>query len=91
MKNNTNILIIAGVFLAVLVGYALWMMFYTQSPILPAQMANDEDRMQVTSTPQPDPELESQPELSEGTDVTSIEADLNSTVILNEDFSDIEE
>lgn len=91
MKTNNNILVIAGVILAVLVGYALWMMFSSQLPILPAQMANDEELTQQMASPEPDPELESQPELSESTEVTSIEADLNSTVILDEDFSDIEE
>lgn len=47
----------------------------------------------VASSPVPqqvDPELDEVKETSSDTDVTSIEADLNNTVILQEDFSDLE-
>lgn len=44
----------------------------------------------LSPSPSPDPELESQPQTTTGTDYSSLESDLNSTVILEEDFSDLE-
>lgn len=56
--------------------------------------ARDEKSMAVaTSTPaevKPDQELEVIPSVSTSTDITSLEADINNTKVLEEDFSDIE-
>lgn len=56
--------------------------------------ARDEKTMAVaTSTPapvKPDQELEVIPSVSTSTDITSLEADINNTKVLEEDFSDIE-
>jgi hypothetical protein len=91
MKNNNNVIAVVGVIVAVLIGYALWMMFSSQST-LPASLMTDEDLIKnVNASPEPDQALESQPELSESSEVTSIEADLDNTVILEEDFSDLKE
>lgn len=43
-----------------------------------------------TATPPSDTELEKMTPTSTGTDASSIEADLSSTVILEEDFSDLD-
>ena len=44
-----------------------------------------------TSTPTPsiDPELQTIPSPASGTDTTSLETDINSTTILDENFSDL--
>lgn len=56
--------------------------------------AKDEKSMAVaTSTPVPaksDQELEVIPSVSTSTDMSSLEADINNTKVLEEDFSDIE-
>jgi hypothetical protein len=56
--------------------------------------ARDEKSMAVaTSTPapaKPDQELEVIPSVSTSTDTSSLEADINNTKVLEEDFSDIE-
>jgi len=44
----------------------------------------------ATPTPTPDSALESQPAVGSGTDDNSLESDINSTQILDEDFSDLE-
>jgi hypothetical protein len=55
--------------------------------------AKDEKSMAVaTSTPAPvrqDQELEVIPSVSTGSDTSSLEADINNTKVLEEDFSDI--
>ena len=48
----------------------------------------------ATTTPaptsSPDTNLEAMPSTSDATDLTSLETDINSTLILEEDFSDLE-
>lgn len=43
----------------------------------------------VVASPAPDAELSAVPSPGTGSDTTSLEQDLNSTVILDEDFSDL--
>jgi PBP1b-binding outer membrane lipoprotein LpoB len=56
------------------------------------QAATDQQSQAVaTATPAPATEFATVPPLSPSTDVDSLEADLNNTVILDEDYSDIPE
>lgn len=59
----------------------------------PSDAAKDTKKEVVaTSTPapaSPDPNLEAMPSPKAANDVSSLETDINSTVILDEDFSDL--
>lgn len=55
---------------------------------------DEKKELTATSTPvptqaTPDKDLDSMKQTSSSTDVTSLETDVNNTVILNEDFADI--
>lgn len=59
-----------------------------------AVMDENKQESVATSTPaptymEPDEELESMKQNSSSNDITSLEADINSTTILQEDFSDL--
>lgn len=94
MKSNNNIAAVAAIVLAVLVGYLLWLAFSSDLPILPSRISRNDDEVvrqeKVAATPQPDPDLDSQPALTEKNDSASIESDLKNTVILDENFTDID-
>jgi PBP1b-binding outer membrane lipoprotein LpoB len=81
--------------IAILVSSALLLGGCTLTDSLKSGNAAKDQKSEVvaTTTPSPtvspDTSLESMPPVSNSTEVTSLEADINGSVILDEDFSDL--
>ncbi len=62
----------------------------TLSDVLrPNQAAKDEATASTLPSPTPDQSLEAMPATSDSSDTASLEADINNTTILEEDFTDL--
>ena len=73
-----------------LIGSALILGGCTLSNLVPTGGQSTSASPVATPTPTPDSALESQPAVGSGTDDNSLESDINSPQILDEDFSDLE-
>lgn len=96
MNGDKTVVIIAGVLLSGLVGYALWLMFSWPPTSTEIKMTPTPDstviEQQVQATPSPilSTPTPQQQGTNTKTELKKIEAEFNSTVILDEDFSELE-
>lgn len=96
MNTDKSVVLVAGLLLSGLVGYALWMMFSwpAGTPASLKQNTEEPALLQQETLSSPSPALDSpMPDKQDATmdqEFKKIEAEFNSSVILDADFSELE-